>query len=66
MRYFKMCLRCQADYDNLLDRRFHAQPNACPKCGPEVELVDSHGDLVIARSPATKQSPMISKATHTA
>lgn len=25
------------------DRRFHAQPNACPKCGPHIELWDKRG-----------------------
>ncbi len=58
MRHFQMCPQCQAEYDNPLDRRFHAQPNACPKCGPRVELVDKQGNPVIARSPATRQSPL--------
>jgi len=44
MRSFQMCPQCQAEYDNPLDRRFHAQPNACPKCGPQVELVDNQGN----------------------
>jgi hydrogenase maturation protein HypF len=39
MCQFTMCLACQHEYDNPLDRRFHAQPNACPVCGPLVELV---------------------------
>jgi len=38
-----MCPRCQEEYDNPLDRRFHAQPNACPVCGPQVWLIDSQG-----------------------
>jgi len=25
--------RCQQEYDDPLNRRFHAQPNACPDCG---------------------------------
>lgn len=29
MAAFTMCATCQAEYDNPLDRRFHAQPNAC-------------------------------------
>ena len=33
-----MCARCRAEYENPLHRRFHAQPNACPDCGPCVEL----------------------------
>ena len=27
-----------AEYENPLDRRFHAQPNACPVCGPRLTL----------------------------
>jgi hydrogenase maturation protein HypF len=36
MADFEMCDRCQAEYNNPLDRRFHAQPIACPDCGPQV------------------------------
>jgi hydrogenase maturation protein HypF len=46
MRSFQMCPDCQAEYDNPLDRRFHAQPNACPKCGPGLELLDAKGNHV--------------------
>ena len=35
-----MCPECQREYDDPLNRRFHAQPNACPVCGPRLELVD--------------------------
>ena len=28
--------RCRREYEDPLDRRFHAQPNACPACGPQV------------------------------
>ena len=34
-----MCADCQAEYDDPLNRRFHAQPNACPACGPVARLV---------------------------
>ena len=34
MAPFHMCAACQAEYDDPRDRRFHAQPNACPVCGP--------------------------------
>ncbi|HEU5200487.1 MAG TPA: acylphosphatase, partial [Ktedonobacterales bacterium] len=30
MRVFPLCPACQAEYDDPLNRRFHAQPNACP------------------------------------
>src|SRR5205085_7654515 len=40
MRDFPMCPDCQAEYDDPLNRRFHAQPNACPVCGPQVSFLD--------------------------
>ncbi|RMD73827.1 MAG: carbamoyltransferase HypF, partial [Lentisphaerae bacterium] len=36
MRRFVMCEACRAEYENPQDRRFHAQPNACEQCGPQV------------------------------
>ncbi|MGA9583763.1 MAG: carbamoyltransferase HypF, partial [Terracidiphilus sp.] len=38
MARFPMCAECQAEYDDPLNRRFHAQPNACWRCGPHVWL----------------------------
>jgi hydrogenase maturation protein HypF len=43
MHHFTMCPNCQAEYDEPLDRRFHAQPNACPRCGPSLQLTDRAG-----------------------
>lgn len=40
-----MCPHCQSEYVNPLSRRFHAQPNACPVCGPQVELWDEQGQV---------------------
>ena len=40
---FAMCADCQAEYDNPADRRFHAQPIACPRCGPALQLLDRRG-----------------------
>jgi hydrogenase maturation protein HypF len=41
-----MCPQCRREYNDPQDRRFHAQPNACPKCGPSLELVDGDGKAV--------------------
>ena len=38
MSVFQMCAECDEEYHNPMDRRFHAQPNACPVCGPNVKL----------------------------
>jgi hydrogenase maturation protein HypF len=34
MSGFSMCDGCRAEYTDMLDRRFHAQPIACTNCGP--------------------------------
>jgi len=39
MEPFVMCDTCRTEYENVLDRRFHAQPVACSACGPEYELI---------------------------
>jgi hydrogenase maturation protein HypF len=36
MSAFPMCGPCRAEYEDPLDRRFHAQPTACPACGPSL------------------------------
>ncbi len=36
MAEFTMCEECAKEYNEPLDRRFHAQPTACPKCGVQV------------------------------
>lgn len=38
MAPFIMCTACQSEYDDPEDRRFHAQPAACPECGPRIWL----------------------------
>ena len=43
MRAFAMCPACRAEYDDPANRRFHAQPNACPVCGPRVRLLRPKG-----------------------
>ena len=42
MDVFAMCPVCSAEYENVRDRRFHAQPVACNRCGPAYSL-DEHG-----------------------
>ena len=54
MAVFPMCPACQAEYDDPLNRRFHAQPNACWDCGPRVWLVDSAGNRIEAADPITE------------
>jgi hydrogenase maturation protein HypF len=44
MSEFAMCPDCLREYQNPVDRRFHAQPNACEVCGPHLEFLDSEGN----------------------
>ena len=39
MKHFQMCGYCRAEYEDHVDRRFHAQPIACPQCGPKLTSI---------------------------
>jgi len=45
MSGFRMCPKCSAEYNDINDRRFHAQPIACNSCGPSCEFTD--GKVII-------------------
>ncbi len=51
MAAFAQCPDCLAEYDAPADRRFHAQPNACPDCGPRLALLDAAGRPVAGDDP---------------
>ncbi len=57
MSVFEMCERCAAQYTDVADRRFHAQPVACAACGPKVRLTDNTGQTL-----ATQTEPVIAEA----
>ncbi|MBI4976339.1 MAG: carbamoyltransferase HypF [Spirochaetes bacterium] len=38
MDAFAMCERCAHEYADPADRRFHAEPDACERCGPHLKL----------------------------
>ena len=38
MKVFTMCPSCRKEYEDVNDRRFHAQPVACADCGPHYTL----------------------------
>ena len=47
MKKFIMCESCQEEYENPLNRRYHAQPVSCHNCGPSLshELKDVAEDI---------------------
>ncbi|MBH8551969.1 carbamoyltransferase HypF [Nostocaceae cyanobacterium CENA357] len=48
MSAFPMCPECENSYHNVENRRFHAQPVACHKCGPTAWLERADGKPVTA------------------
>ena len=52
MSVFEMCDRCAAQYMDVTDRRFHAQPVACAACGPKVRLTDNAGKTLATQTEA--------------
>ena len=46
MAGFAMCRACRAEYDESRRSRFHAQPIACPRCGPTLVLKAGDGGTI--------------------
>ena len=40
MDQFPMCRDCEKEYNDINDRRYHAQPDCCDNCGPHVFYTD--------------------------
>jgi len=65
MREFQMCKDCSAEYNDPGNRRFHAQPIACKKCGPKLLLIDRKGEkvdsgnIILASSKLLRQGKII-------
>lgn len=62
MACFPLCAKCEAEYTNPLDRRFHAQPNACEECGPLLWLVDTAGNKIAEHHDAVSKCLELLKA----
>jgi len=45
MDVFPMCDICKKEYEDILDRRFHAQPVACNSCGPQLSVLYPDSDI---------------------
>ncbi|WP_444452421.1 carbamoyltransferase HypF [Rhodobacter capsulatus] len=63
MAPFAMCPACRAEYGDPADRRFHAQPIACPECGPRLWLeaggVEVAGDAITAAAKRLKAGEIL-------
>ncbi len=47
MKKFPMCPVCREEYGDIENRRYHAQPDCCPVCGPVVYFLDSAGNRAL-------------------
>ena len=45
MAGFPLCTDCEQEYSDPLDRRFHAEPVACARCGPSLNYESSDGTI---------------------
>ena len=48
MDVFQMCPECRLEYGNVNDRRFHAQPVACLRCGPNYHMAGKDSPMEAA------------------
>jgi hydrogenase maturation protein HypF len=52
MAGFRQCPACQREYEDPGERRYHAQPNACPACGPQLRLGAASGGAALEQARA--------------
>jgi hydrogenase maturation protein HypF len=62
MADFAMCGLCGREYADPACRRFHAQPIACPRCGPAVWLVDPQGRQIAADDAVARAARMLQES----
>jgi len=48
MKKFGMCKSCKEEYNNPLNRRYHAQPISCNECGPKLRLTLKTKELAVS------------------
>lgn len=44
MKGFSMCPACREEYGDIGSRRYHAQPDCCPACGPRAFFCGPGGE----------------------
>lgn len=56
MAEFKLCKDCENDYQNMNNRRFHAQTLGCEKCGVQLRFCNEFGDVLAKKDAALKHA----------
>src|SRR5690606_10238377 len=62
MAAFAMCKACRREYDDPTNRRFHAEPIACPACGPQLTYLGAGSARPIAVADAALQAAVAAVA----
>lgn len=60
LKPFTPCAKCQNEYQRNADRRYHNQLNCCPKCGPQLALLDAQGQP-LAGDPITQTVALLAQ-----
>jgi len=61
MDTFQMCPSCKGEYNDTTSRRFHAQSNCCPNCGPSLTLLTNEGRKVLCTDPIQKTVDLLQR-----
>lgn len=59
MAKFEMCAGCKTEYARMQDRRFHAQTNCCPACGPTLRLLGRNGECLPVKDPISEAAKFL-------
>ncbi len=60
MNDFPLCKECKKEYtDPQNQRRFHAQGISCPKCGPQLLLLDKNFNVIEDKNPISRAAQLI-------
>lgn len=59
MSDFSLCDICLKEYNDIHDRRFHAQPVACNQCGPQYSLYSPGGKRIVTDNLPAKAASFI-------
>ncbi|MFX1533444.1 MAG: carbamoyltransferase HypF [Promethearchaeota archaeon] len=60
MSEFPLCSECLEEYQNPIDRRFHAQGISC-SCGPNISLWDKEGNLITSTDSIAETAKLLAK-----
>ncbi|MEW6592678.1 MAG: carbamoyltransferase HypF, partial [Candidatus Hadarchaeota archaeon] len=60
---FPLCADCSAEYGNPADRRYHAEPTCCQKCGPKLRLYRPGGEIVESQDAALEAARLLDEGS---